>query len=197
MLIKSYQIQAEQFLKTYVTADPFLVYTSFVVGIFACKTVPTHFISPSITQHLKIDTFCSLWSLMISFSFSYFQAYDLSDLFSVFFFKCYLNLTKSRQVEWSNRWVIRYLSFLFVCLVIVTFVMRCRAMSTFHALYISSMALYLVFCSDVFSDNLHRGPITLRSSKLSTFALGVSSYILVISPLYTLCSCCPQYWQVS
>ncbi|KAI3457680.1 hypothetical protein Pfo_014343 [Paulownia fortunei] len=116
MLIKSYQSQAELLLKNYVSADSFVVYTSVIIGIFACKTV-----------------------------------YDLTRLISAVYFKSYSNLTKSRQIEWSN-----------------------RAMSTFHAIYITTVSLYFVFWSDLYTDNLHHGPITLRSSTLSTCALGVS-----------------------
>ncbi|XP_011100502.1 transmembrane protein 56-B [Sesamum indicum] len=77
--------------------------------------------------------------------------YDLSRLMSAGYFKSYLNLTKSQQIEWSN-----------------------RAISTFHAVYIATVSLYLLFWSDLYSDDLHHGPITLRSSTLSVFALGVS-----------------------
>ncbi|KAK6116329.1 hypothetical protein DH2020_049956 [Rehmannia glutinosa] len=116
MLIKSYQSQAELLLKNYVSADYFVVCTSVIIGIFACKTV-----------------------------------YDLSQLISAVYFKIYLSLTKSRQIEWSN-----------------------RAMSTFHAVYITTVSLYFVLWSDLFADNLHRGPLILQSSTLSTCALGVS-----------------------
>ncbi|KAL0354274.1 UNVERIFIED_CONTAM: hypothetical protein Sangu_1008700 [Sesamum angustifolium] len=115
-LIKSYQSQADLLLKNYVSAESFVIDTSIIIGIFACKTV-----------------------------------YDLSRLMSAGYFKSYLNLTKSQQIEWSN-----------------------RAISTFHAVYIATMSLYLLFWSDLYSDDLLRGPITLRSSKLSVFALGVS-----------------------
>ncbi|KAL8031170.1 hypothetical protein ABFX02_13G007700 [Erythranthe guttata] len=116
MLIEYYQSKTELLLKNYVSADPFLVYTSVVIGIIGCKMV-----------------------------------YDLSQLFSVYFFKSYLDLTNSRQIEWSN-----------------------RAISTFHAVYITSMSIYFILWSDLYSDNLDRGPITLRSSILSTSTLGVS-----------------------
>jgi hypothetical protein len=49
----------------------------------------------------------------------------------------------------------------------------CRAISTIHSIFITAMSLYLVFCSDLFSDNQSTDPITVRSSSLSTFALGV------------------------
>ncbi|KAH6788659.1 TRAM protein [Perilla frutescens var. hirtella] len=77
--------------------------------------------------------------------------YDLSQLISPVYFKSYPILTKALQIEWSN-----------------------RAMSTFHAIYIATVSLYLVLWSDLFSDDPRRGPITLRSSTISISALGVS-----------------------
>ncbi|KAL8474090.1 hypothetical protein ACS0TY_030093 [Phlomoides rotata] len=47
-------------------------------------------------------------------------------------------------------------------------------MSTFHAIYIAIVSLYFVFWSDLYSNDLQHGPITLRSSTFSTSALGVS-----------------------
>ncbi|KAL6570507.1 hypothetical protein OROGR_000057 [Orobanche gracilis] len=116
MLIESCRSQAELIFRNYVSADLFLVFTSVIIGIFACKTV-----------------------------------YDASQLISAIYFKSYLNLKKCRQIEWSN-----------------------RAMSTFHAVYITLVSLYFVFRSDVFIRNLNRGPITLQSSTFSTCALGAS-----------------------
>lgn len=116
MLVKSYLNQAELLLKNYVSADLFVVYTSIIIGIFACKTV-----------------------------------YDLSQLISPVYFKSYPILTKALQIEWSN-----------------------RAMSTIHAIYITTVSLYFVLWSDLFTDDQHCGPVTLRSSTLSVSALGVS-----------------------
>ncbi|KAF2290674.1 hypothetical protein GH714_014950 [Hevea brasiliensis] len=54
-----------------------------------------------------------------------------------------------------------------------------RAISTFHAIFITVISLYLVFCSDLYSD-YRPGLIIFRSSSLSTFALGVSvGYFIV------------------
>lgn len=39
MEIKAYQNQAEDLVKHYLLADPFLPYTSVLVGIFLCKMV--------------------------------------------------------------------------------------------------------------------------------------------------------------
>ncbi|XP_027368133.1 transmembrane protein 56-B-like [Abrus precatorius] len=79
------------------------------------------------------------------------MVYDLTHLFSAVHFKSYSSLTRLQRVEWNN-----------------------RAMSTVHAIFITTMSLYLVFCSTLYSDNQSAEPITLRSSSLSTFALGVS-----------------------
>lgn len=49
----------------------------------------------------------------------------------------------------------------------------CRSVSTIHSIFITTMSLYLVFCSNLFSDNQSTDPITVRNSSLSTFALGV------------------------
>lgn len=49
-----------------------------------------------------------------------------------------------------------------------------RGMSSVHAIFITAMSLYFVFWSDLYSDQYNGGPITFRSSPLSTFALGVS-----------------------
>ncbi|KAK9133914.1 hypothetical protein Scep_013442 [Stephania cephalantha] len=115
MMLKSYQSQAEQLVRNYVLADPFLPYTSVLGGIFACKT-----------------------------------AYELTQLISSFYFKSYAGLTKMQRFEWNN-----------------------RGMSTLHAIFITAMSLYLVFFSELYSDQQF-GLVPFRSSPLSTFALGVS-----------------------
>lgn len=48
----------------------------------------------------------------------------------------------------------------------------CRGMSSAHAIFITIMSFYLLFFSDLFSDRLE-GPVTFRSSNISTFSLGV------------------------
>ncbi|XP_020537746.1 TLC domain-containing protein 4 isoform X2 [Jatropha curcas] len=78
------------------------------------------------------------------------MVYDLTRFFSAVYFKSYSNLTKMQRIEWNN-----------------------RAISTLHAIFITVISLYLVFCSKLFSDS-HAGLITFQSSSLSTFALGVS-----------------------
>ncbi|KAH1263624.1 Transmembrane protein 56-B [Glycine max] len=113
---KSYQNQANLFLKEYLLADPLIPYTSIIGGIFACKMV-----------------------------------YDLTQLFSTVHFKSYSSLTRIQRVEWNN-----------------------RSMSTIHAIFITTISLYLVFCSNLYSDNQLSELITFRSSSSSTFALGVS-----------------------
>lgn len=51
-----------------------------------------------------------------------------------------------------------------------------RAISTVHALFITAMSLYLVFWSDLYSDQQFKAFVTLQSSPLSTFALGVMMF---------------------
>ncbi|KAE9606309.1 hypothetical protein Lal_00013585 [Lupinus albus] len=116
MKFKSYQNQANLFVKEYLLADPLIPYTSIIGGIFACKMVS-----------------------------------DLTQLFSTVYFKTYSSLTKIQRIEWNN-----------------------RAISTIHAVFITAMSLYLVFCSDLYSDNQAAELITDRSTSMSTFALGVS-----------------------
>ncbi|XP_039049115.1 TLC domain-containing protein 4-like [Hibiscus syriacus] len=78
--------------------------------------------------------------------------YDLTDLISSFYIKTYPSITKIQRVDWNNRlWH-----------------------STTHAIFISTLSLYFVFLSDLFSDPKLLGLIVFRSSTLSTFGLGVS-----------------------
>ncbi|GJR39293.1 transmembrane protein 56-B-like protein [Tanacetum coccineum] len=79
------------------------------------------------------------------------MVYDLTQLISTFYFRTYAGLTKIQRIEWNN-----------------------RGMSSVHAIFITAMSLYFVFWSDLYSDQYNGGPITFRSSPLSTFALGVS-----------------------
>ncbi|PPS13707.1 hypothetical protein GOBAR_AA06910 [Gossypium barbadense] len=79
------------------------------------------------------------------------MVYDLTQLFSNVYFKSYPGLSKLQRTEWSN-----------------------RSISTFHAIFIAIISLYFVFWSNLYSDHEYAGPITFRSSALSTFTLGVS-----------------------
>ncbi|KAE8661362.1 hypothetical protein F3Y22_tig00113726pilonHSYRG00387 [Hibiscus syriacus] len=79
------------------------------------------------------------------------MVYDLTQSFSSVYFKSYSSLSKVQRTEWSN-----------------------RAISTFHAIFIAAMSLYLVFWSNLYSDNQYAGLVTFRSSSLSTFSLGAS-----------------------
>ncbi|CAL9760035.1 unnamed protein product [Musa acuminata subsp. burmannicoides] len=79
------------------------------------------------------------------------MAYDFTQFISSFYFKGYSSLTKIQRIDWNN-----------------------RGMSSIHAIFVTIMSIYLVFCSDLFSDNSINLPITFRSSSLSTFGLGVS-----------------------
>jgi hypothetical protein len=84
------------------------------------------------------------------------MAYDLTHVLSSYYFKCYPSLTKIQRIEWNN-----------------------RGMSSTHAVYITSVSIYLVFFNNMFADQLD-GPVTLRYSNFSTFTLGVSvGYFIV------------------
>lgn len=85
------------------------------------------------------------------------MVYDLTQVMSAIYFKNYSSLSKMQRIEWNN-----------------------RAMSTSHAIFVTIISLYFVFLSDLYSDNEFDGLVILRSSLLSTFALGVSvGYFLV------------------
>ncbi|KAG5017414.1 hypothetical protein AAZX31_08G294700 [Glycine max] len=79
------------------------------------------------------------------------MVYELTQHIGSNYFKIYSNFSKIQRIEWNN-----------------------RAISTIHAIFITSMSLYMVFCSNLFSDYQSTELITERSSSLSTFALGVS-----------------------
>uniref|UniRef100_A0A0D9V658 TLC domain-containing protein n=1 Tax=Leersia perrieri TaxID=77586 RepID=A0A0D9V658_9ORYZ len=78
------------------------------------------------------------------------MVYNITHLISSLYCKSYSSLTKIQKLEWNN-----------------------RGMSTIHAIFITLMSVYLVFFSNLFSDELD-GPVTFRSSNLSNFTLGVS-----------------------
>ncbi|GJN17533.1 hypothetical protein PR202_gb04610 [Eleusine coracana subsp. coracana] len=77
------------------------------------------------------------------------MVYDITHLISSFYYKGYGSLSKTHKLEWNN-----------------------RGMSTVHAIFITVMSVYLVFFSNLFSDQLDE-PVTFRSSNLSNFTLGV------------------------
>lgn len=77
-------------------------------------------------------------------------------------------------------------SMLFVGFFSCSIICLCSSMSTAHAIFISTMSLYFVFWSDLYSDHLLAGAITFRSSHLSSFALGVSINSVSCSVLYDL-----------
>ncbi|KAF6172352.1 hypothetical protein GIB67_024974 [Kingdonia uniflora] len=88
------------------------------------------------------------------------MVYEFTQLVSSFYFKSYASLTKIQRIEWNNRRV-------FLCPIFL-------GISTFHAFFITFVSLYLVFFSELFSDQRLAGLVIFRSSPLSTFALGVS-----------------------
>lgn len=98
-------------------------------------------------EYLLADSFIPYTSIIVGIS-ACKMVYDLTQLFSLVYFKSYSNLTKMQRVEWNN-----------------------RAISTVHAIFITVISLYLVFCSDLYSD--HRAELMIfQASSLSTFALG-------------------------
>ncbi|EEF41983.1 conserved hypothetical protein [Ricinus communis] len=100
-------------------------------------------------EYLLDDSFIPYTSIIAGI-FACKTVYDLTDLFSAVYFKCYPKLANVQRIEWNN-----------------------RAISTFHAIFITVISLYLVFGSDLYSDH-SADVITFRSSSLSVFALGVS-----------------------
>ncbi|OEL20827.1 hypothetical protein BAE44_0018153, partial [Dichanthelium oligosanthes] len=101
-----------------------------------------------VKEYLRADSYVSYtavlgWILMCK------MAYDITSLISSLYYKGYGSLSKIQKLEWNN-----------------------RGMSTVHAVFITVMSAYLVFFSNLFSDQLE-GPVTFRSSNLSNFTLGV------------------------
>lgn len=103
-----------------------------------------------VRDYLLADS-CIPYTSVISGIFMSKMAYDLTHLLSSFYYKGYSSLTKTQRIEWNN-----------------------RGMSSIHAIFITIMSVYLVFVSDLFSDNRPDGLIIFRSSHLSTFVFGVS-----------------------
>ncbi|KAG2318423.1 hypothetical protein Bca52824_011636 [Brassica carinata] len=104
-----------------------------------------------VKHYLLADPFLPYTSVLAGIFLSK-MAYDLTESFSSIHIKSYSALTKVKRIEWNN-----------------------RGISTLHAIFISLMALYFVFFSDLFSDQRSlEGLIVLRSSTLSNFGLGVS-----------------------
>ncbi|KAL8137576.1 hypothetical protein V2J09_003577 [Rumex salicifolius] len=77
------------------------------------------------------------------------MVYDLCECISSYC-KGYSRLPRNQQIEWNN-----------------------RAISTVHALFITTMSIYLAFWSDLYSDD-QQGKLILQRSSLSNFVLGVS-----------------------
>jgi hypothetical protein len=129
----------------------------------------------------------SSYFLDCNFNFSL-QVYDITHLVSSFYYKSYPSLTKAQKLEWNNRW--SHLSakvhpvFIYISYSPYMFYMF-RGISTVHAIFITYMSVYLVFFSDLFSDQLD-GPITSRNSNLSNFTLGVKD-LTILFPFECLC----------
>ncbi|XP_058071999.1 uncharacterized protein LOC131220975 isoform X4 [Magnolia sinica] len=107
-----------------------------------------------VRNYLLADPFIPYTSI-ISGIFMCKMVYDLTQLISSFYFKGYHGLTKIQRIEWNN-----------------------RGISTVHAIFITVMSMYLVFFSNLYSDDRLAGLIVFRSSQLSSFALGVLHHLL-------------------
>ncbi|ONK55583.1 uncharacterized protein A4U43_UnF1170 [Asparagus officinalis] len=103
-----------------------------------------------VKDYLLADSYIPYTSLLGGIFISK-MVYDLTELLSSYYYIGYSSLTKTQRIEWNN-----------------------RGMSSVHAIFISAISIYLVFISNMFSDNRPDGLIISRSSNLSTFALGVS-----------------------
>lgn len=202
MTLKSYQNQAGLLVKDYLLSDPFVPYTSILGGILACKVVVPILcwnILEAWGNHsfvmmillLVILVFFSFKCLIFSLSLFSMKVYDLTQLISAFYFRSYNSLTKMQRIEWNNRWT-HFHFYIFILLVFCwlecffmfsSYYWSCRGLSTFHAIFITSMSLYFVFWSDIFSNQHLPGVFTRRSSLLSTSTLGVS---ILLSLLLTL-----------
>ena len=94
-----------------------------------------------------------------------------------------LCLSCKDEKDWMEQQVRLALQFIqqviYKFLMILDLILLCsRGMSTVHAILITMKSVYLVFLSDLFSDQLD-GPVTFRSSHLSNFTLGVCYYFVV------------------
>lgn len=178
MDVKSYQNQAEGFVKRYLLADPCLPYTSVLSGIFLCKMVII------VLVHMELQTLvsrcfkhCSLCSLGL-WSYGFIQLSSHQIILS----------SHKNEENWMEQQVREYpytryalCLNLIICLFFVYYYLD-RGISTVHAVFISFMALYFVFFSDLFSDQTSlQGLMVFRSSPLSNFGLGVSSHLVHFS----------------
>ncbi|XP_027342136.1 transmembrane protein 56-B-like [Abrus precatorius] len=102
-----------------------------------------------VKEYLLADSLIPYTSV-ISGMFACKMVNDLIQLIGTNYFKSYSSFSKVQRIEWNN-----------------------RAISTLHAIFITVMSLYFVFCSNLYS-NQSTEYITLESSPLSTFTLGIS-----------------------
>ncbi|GAA0171508.1 transferase [Lithospermum erythrorhizon] len=77
--------------------------------------------------------------------------YDITGVISPLFFKEYAKLSSAQKIEWNN-----------------------RGFSTFHAIAVAVVSLYLLLVSDLFSESSQSELIVNRTSNLSDSILGVS-----------------------
>ncbi|XP_022642831.1 transmembrane protein 56-B isoform X1 [Vigna radiata var. radiata] len=107
-----------------------------------------------VKEYLLADSlipYTSVISGMLACKMVFTFVFDLTQFLGSNYFKIHSNFSKVQRIEWNN-----------------------RAVSTTHAIFITTISLYLVFCSSLFRDNPSSELITVRRSTLSTFALGVS-----------------------
>jgi hypothetical protein len=100
---KSYQDQANMFVKDYILAESLIPYTSVIGGILACKLV----IYILVRCH-SIFLMYHTWEILFLFHyFTYcaacFQIYDLTQLIGTNYFKTYNSFSKIQRIEWNNR----------------------------------------------------------------------------------------------
>lgn len=175
--IKSYHHQAQHLVNSYLLADPFIPYTSVLTGIFLCKVVLYFPLFLYIGQSL--DPLCDSSSLGRSMIFVTLSATPIPRPIS--------SSPKFRESNGTTGLsfllihILYSFNLLFVDVVSLYFG---SGISTVHALFISALSLYFVFCSDLFSDRWHNDLVVFRSSRLSSLGLGVNIIFQLIFTLW-------------
>ncbi|XP_022642834.1 transmembrane protein 56-B isoform X3 [Vigna radiata var. radiata] len=122
-----------------------------------------------VKEYLLADSlipYTSVISGMLACKMVFTFVFDLTQFLGSNYFKIHSNFSKVQRIEWNN-----------------------RAVSTTHAIFITTISLYLVFCSSLFRDNPSSELITVRRSTLSTFALGVIHHLLsLVAVAYSMLS---------
>lgn len=128
------------------------------------------------------------WNLLFYFSFRFlrhsffFRSMILLSCSVLFTSRAILAFQKSNVLSGITGdliWTLHHLILSFhLYISIDVFWLSYSAISTVHAIFITVLSLYLVFWSDLYSDYRLAGLVTLRTSPLSTFALGVRMHNL-------------------